>query len=85
VLRALGVLAGILDVAVDDRRLGSNPARNVRKLRNLPRRTQGKRRVYLTHDQVSILAAGAAHPTLVLVLAYTGLRWARRRRCGCGA
>ena len=30
VLRALGVLAGILDVAIDDRRLGSNPARRVR-------------------------------------------------------
>lgn len=72
VLRALGVLAGILDVAVDDHRLRSNPARNVR---NLPRRAQGRRRVYLTHEQVSILAACSAHPTLVRVLAYTGLRW----------
>ncbi len=32
VLRALGVLAGILDVAIDDRRLASNPACNVRSL-----------------------------------------------------
>jgi len=34
VKRALGVLAGILDVAIDDRRLASNPARHIR---NLPR------------------------------------------------
>ncbi|GAA3917636.1 phage integrase central domain-containing protein [Microbacterium invictum] len=72
VLRALGVLAGILDLAVDDRRLAANPARN---LRSLPRRAPAKRRVYLSHEQVSVLAGNCAHPTLVLVLAYTGLRW----------
>ena len=64
VLRALGVLAGILDVAVDDRRLSRNPARG---LRNLPPRSAKKRRVYLTHDQVQTLASVSAHPTLVLV------------------
>lgn len=72
VKRALGVLAGILDVAIDDRRLASNPARHIR---NLPRRGPGKRRVYLSHDQVATLAAYSAHPTMVLTLAYTGLRW----------
>ena len=72
VIRALGVLAGILDVAVDDRRLRINPARHVR---NLPRRGPAKRRVYLSHEQVRALATCSAHPTLVLVLAYTGLRW----------
>ncbi|WP_127476086.1 tyrosine-type recombinase/integrase [Microbacterium sulfonylureivorans] len=72
VLRALGILAGILDVAIDDRRLANNPARRVR---NLPRHGPGKRRVYLSHEQVSTLAACSPHPTLVLVLAYTGLRW----------
>lgn len=72
VLRALGVLDGILDVAIDDRRLVSNPARHVR---NLPRRGPGKRRVYLSHDQVATLAACSAYPTLVLTLAYTGLSW----------
>ncbi|WP_299091588.1 site-specific integrase [uncultured Microbacterium sp.] len=72
VVRALGVLAGILDVAIDDRRLVNNPAR---RIRNLPRNGPGKRRVYLTHGQVATLAACAAHPTLVLTLAYTGLRW----------
>ena len=72
VVRALGVLAGILDVAIDDRRLVNNPAR---RIRNLPRNGPGKRRVYLTHDQVATLAACSAHPTLILTLAYTGLRW----------
>lgn len=72
VIRALGVLAGILDVAIDDRRLATNPARQIR---DLPRRGPGKRRVYLTHDQVATLAACSAHPTMVLTLAYTGLRW----------
>src|SRR6478752_10354109 len=38
VIRSLGILAGILDVAVDDRRLANNPARQIR---NLPRRGQG--------------------------------------------
>ena len=32
-------------------------------------------RVYLSHDQVAKLAACSAYPTLVLTLAYTGLRW----------
>ena len=72
VVRSLGVLAGILDVAVDDHRLASNPARGVR---NLPRPRSGKRRVYLTHEQVAALASCAAHTDLVLLLAYTGLRW----------
>lgn len=72
VMRALGVLAGIIDVAVDDNRIATNPARN---LRTLPKRGVSKPRVYLSHEQVSTLAANAAHPTLILVLAYTGLRW----------
>lgn len=36
VLRALGVLAGIIDTAVDDHRLESNPARNLRSLPQRP-------------------------------------------------
>jgi len=71
VIRALGVLADTLDVAIDDRRLANNPARHIR---NLPRSGPGKRRVYLSHDQVATLAACSAHPALVLTLAYTGLR-----------
>ena len=71
VLRAYGVLAGILDVAVLDRRLSSNPARGVK----LPRKAK-KARVYLTPEQVELLASKAEeHSTLVYTLAYTGLRW----------
>ena len=71
VLRAYGVLAAILDVAVRDRRILTNNARGV----NLPRKGR-KEHVYLTHDQVSDLALAAGErATFVLTLAYTGLRW----------
>ena len=71
VIRAYGVLAGILEDAVKGRRLASNPARGVE---NLPRRS-GKRRVYLSADDVGRLAAQSEHRVLVLVLAYCGIRW----------
>lgn len=70
VKRSLEVLAGILDTAVADRRLGKNPARGAKTPKGKP-----KTRVYLTHDQVQRIAAVSAHPALVLTLAYTGLRW----------
>jgi integrase len=71
VLRAYGVLAGILDTAVMDRRIPSNPARGV----NLPRKLKGKHK-YLSHAQVDLLAQSAKkRGTMVLFLAYTGLRW----------
>lgn len=71
VLRAYGVLAGVIDRAVKDRRLDANPARGV----NLPRK-RSKPRHYLTHTQVQLLATEARfNSTLVLLLAYTGLRW----------
>ncbi|WP_417564479.1 tyrosine-type recombinase/integrase [Microbacterium sp.] len=70
VIRAHGVLAGILDVAVRDRRLTDNPARGIR----LPRKTPTPHG-YLTHAQVAQLARQARHPELVYLLAYTGLRW----------
>lgn len=70
-LRAYGILAGILDVAVRDRRIPSNPARGV----VLPRKNK-KRHVYLSHKQVEALAVECGdHGTLVRLLAYTGLRW----------
>lgn len=73
VRRAHGVLAGILDVAVRDRRLARNVARDV----DLPAKGTTKARVYLSHQQVQQLvdAAPPQHATLVLFLAYTGLRW----------
>ena len=63
VLRALGILAGILDVAVDDRRLASNPARHVR---NLPAARPGQApRLPLTRpggDAGDVLSASDARP-----------------------
>jgi integrase len=71
VIRAYGVLAGMIDIAVRDRRLPSNPARGV----NLPRK-RGKERHYLSHNQVQLLAdESRSNGTLVMLLAYTGLRW----------
>jgi integrase len=71
VIRAYGVLAALLDVAVRDRRILSNPSRGVK----LPRKV-GKEKRYLTHEQVDLLATKAGdYGTLVLFLAYTGLRW----------
>ena len=71
VIRAYGVLAGIMDVAVKDRRIPSNPARGA----NLPRKS-GKERHYLSHGQVQLLAdESRANSTLILFLACTGLRW----------
>lgn len=69
-IRAYGVLAALLDDAVDDRRLLSNPARGV----NLPRKAR-KTPVYLSHEQVHALAAASKYPALMLTLAYCGIRW----------
>lgn len=72
VLRAYGVLSGILSDAVKAKRLSVNPAQGVD---NLPRKT-AKRRVYLTAADVHRLADEAGrYRVLVLVLAYTGIRW----------
>ncbi|KJL44155.1 hypothetical protein [Microbacterium trichothecenolyticum] len=70
VRRAHGILAGILDAAVSDRRIGRNVARDVK----LPSKSRAAARHYLTHQQVQLLADKARHPTPVLFLAYTGLR-----------
>jgi integrase len=56
---------------VKDRRVSVNVARGV----NLPRKV-GKEHSYLSHDQVAALAeASGDRAALVLLLAYTGLRW----------
>lgn len=75
VLRNLGVLAGLLDDAVRDKRISTNPARG---LENLPQKEPDMERRYLTDAEVARFAAAAADPVrsvLVLLLAYTGLRW----------
>lgn len=72
VLRAHGVLSGILADAVKAKRLATNPASG---LQGLPRK-RAKRRVYLSADDVHRLAdESGQHRALVLVLAYCGLRW----------
>ncbi|WP_433584605.1 tyrosine-type recombinase/integrase [Microbacterium hydrocarbonoxydans] len=72
-LRALGVLAGILDGAVEDRRIPRNPARGLKNLPRKPKKKPG--RVYLSHDELHTLAAESSRPVLVLTLGYTGVRW----------
>lgn len=68
---AHAVLARILEDAVRDRRLPSNPARGVK----LPRKVRKPNR-YLTQPQVWQLADEAGrYKTLVLLLSYVGLRW----------
>lgn len=72
-IRTYGVLASLLDDAVQDGRLTRNPARAGRV--GLPRKSRGEHR-YLSHAQVHDLAAAAGDNRLIiLVLAYTGLRW----------
>jgi integrase len=68
---AYSVLARILDDAVRDRALASNPARGVKLPRRAPRRN-----VYLTRDQLGALADEAGrYRSLVLLLGTVGLRW----------
>ena len=78
VLYAHQVLRAILSDAVRDRMLAANPADRM----VLPKK-RPKRKAYLTHEQVHAFADEVAagpvdarkRSTLVLVLAYCGLRW----------
>ena len=71
VQRTHGVLSQVLDLAVRDRRLASNPAKGA----NMPRRRSKDMR-FLTAGQVEALAASSEPYSLVVrFLAYTGLRW----------
>jgi integrase len=68
---AASVLSRVLDDAVADRLLASNPARGVK----LPKRSP-RRNVYLTREQLRALAAEAGrYRSLVLLLGNLGLRW----------
>ncbi|MEV6255574.1 site-specific integrase [Nocardia sp. NPDC051911] len=64
------VFSMILDEAVEEKRVPANVAAGL----PLPRR-QLVEHNYLTHDQVAALAAEAKHPEIVMLLAYSGLRW----------
>jgi len=68
---AYQVLARILDDAVRDRLLASNPARGVKLPKKPPRRN-----VYLTANQLERLAdESGRYRSLVLLLGVGGLRW----------
>lgn len=70
--RAYGILASILDDAVDDRLLARNPARGIK----LPAKKSAPSR-YLAAAEVEALAdaVGERWRVLTLVLAWGGLRW----------
>jgi integrase len=75
VLRALGVLAGILDMALKDGRVSKNVARSAD---GAPRKRSNKPRRYLSHSEVIRFAEAAEtdmQATLLITLAYCGLRW----------
>ncbi|ROR81102.1 Site-specific recombinase XerD [Plantibacter flavus] len=75
VIRAVGVLSGILERAKRDGRIPSNPAQ---KATNLPRKVSMKPRRYLTHAEVFRFASFAPDFTRevqLVVLSYTGIRW----------
>jgi integrase len=75
VLRCLGILRGVLDLAVKDRRIRTNPAAGIE---NQPKKLSQKDRRYLDNATLARFATTVGATTLgvlVLVLGYTGLRW----------
>lgn len=71
VLRAEGILSGLLEQAVRNRLIAANPCRNL----EMPRK-QRKEHRYLTCDELLHLAdAAGERRTMVLVLGLCGLRW----------
>ncbi len=72
--RAVGILAGVLDDAIEHRALAFNPARRFKRGEK-PTKAP-KRHVYLTEADVCRLAEESGrYADLVLTLAFTGLRW----------
>ena len=71
VLRAYGILHGILDDALHDGIISRTPCERVR----MPRKTR-KERTYLTPSHVLALAdASGRYGPLIMVLGFCGLRW----------
>ena len=72
--RAVGILAGVLDDAIEHRALVFNPARRFKRGEKPSK--PSKRHVFLTEADVCRLAEESGqHADLVLTLAFTGLRW----------
>lgn len=69
------VLASILDDAVQDGRLARNPARAGRV--GLPRRSRSEHRSLSRAEVRALTSAAGDRGPIVLVLAYTGIRWGR--------
>lgn len=81
------LLSAMLDLAVDDKRLVRNPAQTLSGRRSgfLPKQPKDAAHRYLTAEQIAALAhhleterpgaEGRSIATLLLVLAYCGLRW----------
>lgn len=66
----LGVLRGVLALAVEDGLVAANPVAGIRAPRRIP-----KAKRFLTHAQVAALAAECGDDSVVLLtLAYTGVR-----------
>lgn len=77
IIRAYGVLAGILDMAVERGLLPKNLARGKQVSKIMPRKIR-KKHIYLTAEDVGRLSKEAdvhGHGLLVLMLAYCGTRW----------
>lgn len=75
VLAVHGVLAGVLDDAVVERRILTNPCRDKRIVLSIIQRKKKRKHKYLTHAQVELVASLSAYPNTVRFLAYTGMRW----------
>lgn len=70
VKRMANLLAQVLDIALKDGAIRSNPARGL----DLPRKPQPKQ-VYLSATQLATLAKEAKHPEIVWLMGTVGLRW----------
>lgn len=66
----LTVLAGALDIAVQEKMIHSNPARGF----PLPKKAKAHK-VFLSAGQLAALAGESSNPDLILVLGVTGMRW----------
>lgn len=85
VRQAYQVLNSCLEAAVEDDRIAKNPARAARG--DLPS-LENREMLFLTHEQVQALTGAVPEEwrTLILTLAYSGIRWGeaaalRRSRC----
>lgn len=83
-IRSVGkiVLGSILDVAVENRWIDTNPVAKAK----VPHNRAVQRRIYLTPQEIKILAGqmDEANATVIYLLAYTGLRIGEALSLRCG-